>query len=645
MKKIERKDFLKLGGGAVLGGLSGWVFSGAPFLGFQWLAEWTQDQYVPVKGLEKYTQAVSDSCPWGCKVSVRMIGERAVKLESKDGVCPSCQNALQLTYHPERISTPLKRKGNKGDGNFVPVSWDEAIKEISGKMNSLISGGKANSIAAINKNESLNGQLMEKFIRSAGSNNVYYEPSLKSLTSSALGGYISYDFKNTDYVLSFGAKLVEGWDSPAEMQKTFTSWKTRGTKIVQADTVCSMTASLAAEWVPVKPGTEAVLAFGIANYLITGKRLNSTGEEFGKWSQIIINKFPLAKVAAYTGVSEDRIKQIGDEFSKAKNPVAVAGKGAYGISASSAEIIAVYCLNTLVKSKAASLMKNSAVSYTGEFAGIDSFIKNGNFEMLFLNNSDPVYKSVLGDDLKKKMEKAYVVSINPIMNDSANYADIILPSLSFLETATPENQVVINNFKESKDAKDIIISLSKAVDKTKNTFAFSNGIDSFKISGKESASGAKFSFNVEKIKNELDALDKKFAANADYPLFMIPVEAPLLGDGDGLAFPYVLKSIDPTVFYKEKLLVQINRETGKKYGLCENESIVIKSERGKLGKVYVHLTDTVAPDTVAIPLGFGHESYTKYGSGKGVNPKKIMAAEVDPLTGTADWWSTRVKIS
>ncbi len=645
MKKIERKDFLKLGGGAVLGGLSGWVFSGAPFMGFQWLAEWTQDQYVPVKGLEKYTQAVSDSCTSGCKVSVRMIGERAVQIESKEGVCPSCQNALQLMYHPERISTPLKRKGDKGDGKFVPVSWDEAIKDISAKMNSLITENKANSIAAINKNESLNGQLMEKFIKSAGSNNVYYEPSLKSLTSSALGGYLSYDFKNTDYVLSFGAKLVEGWGSSAEMQKIFTEWKTKGTKIVQADTVCSRTASLAAEWVPVKPGTETILAFGIANYLITGKRLNSSGEEFGRWSQLIINKFPLAKVATYTGVSEERIKKIGDDFAKAKNPVAVAGRGAYGVSSSSAEIIAVYCLNTLVKSRAATLMKNSAVTYTGEFAGLDSFIKNGNFSMLFLNNADPVYKSVLGEDLKKKMEKAFVVSINPIMNDSANYADYILPSLSFLEAVTPENKAAVGSFKESKDAKDVIISLSKAVDKTKNTFAFSNGIDSYKISGKESQSGARFTFNVEKIKSELDALDKKFAPNADYPLFMIPVEAPLVGDGDGLAFPYVLKSIDPTVFNLEKLYVQINRETGKKYGLCEKESIVITSARGKLRKVYVHLTDTVAPDTVAIPLGFGHESYTKYGSEKGVNPKKIMAADVDPLTGTADWWSTRVKIS
>jgi anaerobic selenocysteine-containing dehydrogenase len=79
--------------------------------------------------------------------------------------------------------------------------------------------------------------------------------------------------------------------------------------------------------------------------------MTSTGADFAKWSQIIINKFPLSKVAALTGIAEDKIKKIANDFAQSKNPVAVAGKGAYGMSGSSAEIIAVYCLNTLVKSR------------------------------------------------------------------------------------------------------------------------------------------------------------------------------------------------------------------------------------------------------------------------------------------------------
>jgi predicted molibdopterin-dependent oxidoreductase YjgC len=177
----------------------------------------------------------------------------------------------------------------------------------------------------------------------------------------------------------------------------------------------------------------------MANYLITGKRMTSSGEEFAKWSQIIINKYPLSKVAQLTGISEDRIKKIADEFAASKNPVAVAGKGGYGVTASSAEIIAVYCLNTLVKSRAAALVKNSSVSYDAEFAGLDKFIKDGSFSILLLNDSNPVYKSVLGDDMKKKMEKAFVVAIAPLINDSQL---LLITSSRRFHISKPKLQVI-----------------------------------------------------------------------------------------------------------------------------------------------------------------------------------------------------------
>jgi anaerobic selenocysteine-containing dehydrogenase len=644
MKKINRKDFLKVGAGAAAGGVAGYVLSGAPFMAFQAIVEWTQDQYVPVGGIESYMQAVSDTCTSGCKVSVRKIGARSIKIESAEGVCTSCLNSLQLVYHPERIATPLKLTGKKGSGKYKAVSWDEALKDIATRMNALISGGEANSIAAINKNETLSGQMMEKFIRSAGSNNVYYESSLKSAESAVLGGYLKYDFAGTDYILSFGSRLLEGWGDPVQMKKYFLNWKAKGTKLVQADTVCTRTASLADEWVPVKPGTEAILAYGIAYHLITAKKQSSSGADFTKWSQMIINKYPLPKVAALTGIKEEQIIKIAEDFNKAKRPVAVAGKGGTGAIASSAEIIAVHCLNTLVKTNAVSVVKNSAVSYKSDFSGIDSLAKNGNFKMLILNDSNPVYKSVLGDDLKKKMEKSFVVSINTIKNDSSEYADYILPALTFLETGTPGNKPVNGAWKEAIDPKDIIIKLSKMINKTAGAFPAS-AIDAHRGAGSEIAAGAGFSFYFDKTKSEIEGFEKKVSKNSEFPLTMIPIEMALVGDGDGMAFPYVLKNIDWHTFSAGKLWVQMNRETAKKEGISEGETITIASARGKLGKVKVHLSDVVAPDTVAIPLGFGHESYTEYGNDKGVNPKKIMTAEVDPVTGTADFWSTRVKIS
>ena len=269
MKKIERKDFLKISGGVLAGGLTGWVFSGAPFLGFQMSVEWTQDQHVPPKGLEKFVSSVNDACPYGCNVTVRKIGERALQLKSDKGLCPSCQISLQLLYHPERIKSPLKRVGAKGTGKFEPVSWEQALKEISSRLNSLLAEGKGNTIAAINKNESISSIMMDKFVTAAGGKNVYYEAGLKSLTAPVLNGYTDYDFNNTDYILSFGARLIEGWGDIPAIRKSYVDWKKKGVKFVHADTVSTKTASAADRWLPLKPGTEAVLAFGIANYLIT----------------------------------------------------------------------------------------------------------------------------------------------------------------------------------------------------------------------------------------------------------------------------------------------------------------------------------------------------------------------------------------
>ena len=190
MKKIERKDFLMMGGGAIVGGLSGYVFSGAPFLGLQWLAEWTQDQYVPAGGAEQYLKAMCTACHDKCEMSIRMIGDRAVKIETSNSGCPFSQNALQLLYHPERIDAPLKRTGKKGTvraSAFDKVTWEEAISDIAKKMNKMIGDKKGNLIAGISKEDNLAGALLNRLVKASGSASAFFEPSLGTLSQAAPG--------------------------------------------------------------------------------------------------------------------------------------------------------------------------------------------------------------------------------------------------------------------------------------------------------------------------------------------------------------------------------------------------------------------------------------------------------------------------
>lgn len=644
-----------IGGGAAVGALTGYVFSGAPFLGLQWLVEWTQDQYVPAGGKEAYLSTICSACREKCEMSIRMIGDRAVKIESSNSGCPFSQNALQLLYHSERIDAPLKRTGSKGTvkaSAFEKVSWEEALTAVSKQMNKLIDAKKGHLIAGISKSDNLSAALLNRLIKSAGSASAYYEPSLSSLAQSALGGYVDYDFNNADFILSFGARLMEGWGTACAMNKALIEWKNKGAKLVQADAVCTRTASMADQWLPIKAGTEAILAMGIANCLKKKGRAAGGGE----W-MAVVDAYTPAKVAALTGLKAKQIEDVADAFARARNPIAVAGRGGAGVSSSSAELMAVHALNAMVGSRGAVLKKsqglgeptlsaNAAATLkdSKKFAGMDDFIKNGKFEMLFLNESDPAYKSAYGADLAKKMENAFVVGIMPLLNDSAMYADYIFPSLSFLETESAAGAAPVKPYEKSIHAGDAIIKLAQKVNDAKGNFPWNGYVDLVKTYGGAAGAG-NANYDAKVLKSYLGSLEKTIKASEEFPLSLIPIELTFVGDGDGMAFPYVLKTMDSKTYSEGKLWVQINRDTADKHGVSEGERIDIESSRGEIGSVRAHLTDTVAPDTIAIPLGFGHKALTKYAKKKGVNPKEIMASDIDPLTGAANWWLTRVKIS
>jgi hypothetical protein len=53
----------------------------------------------------------------------------------------------------------------------------------------------------------------------------------------------------------------------------------------------------------------------------------------------------------------------------------------------------------------------------------------------------------------------------------------------------------------------------------------------------------------------------------------------------------------------------------------------------------------IAPDVIAMPVGQGHENFTRYASKRGANPIAILAAKTEPETGSLAWAATRVKVT
>src|SRR4029453_15819593 len=121
-------------------------------------------RFVPaediVPGVAVWKPGVCPLCQAGCGLTVRVMDAdadvwrngqggikkiaAAKKLEgapehpvNHGGLCARGQSAIQITYHPDRITQPLKRSDDRGQGKYDAISWDDAIAELVSKLDAL----------------------------------------------------------------------------------------------------------------------------------------------------------------------------------------------------------------------------------------------------------------------------------------------------------------------------------------------------------------------------------------------------------------------------------------------------------------------------------------------------------------------------
>jgi menaquinone reductase, molybdopterin-binding-like subunit len=90
--------------------------------------------------------------------------------------------------------------------------------------------------------------------------------------------------------------------------------------------------------------------------------------------------------------------------------------------------------------------------------------------------------------------------------------------------------------------------------------------------------------------------------------------------------------------------VEINPQTAERLQLAQGDLVDVTSSQGTV-RAPVMIFPGIAPDLVAMPVGQGHGTFTRYASGRGVNPIAILAPAIEAETGALAWAATRVKIA
>ena len=190
-------------------------------------------------------------------------------------------------YHPDRLKVPMKRVGKRGEGKFARISWDEAVDRVAGEM-SRVKEKYGNSAMFVPYGtggySQITGRqtaqrLMNLFGGSLGFYNSYSWAAIAAATPTVYGTSVTgnqrQDWLNSKYILMWSWNPAEARDG-TNSEYFIRMARERGARTVCVDPRMSPSAvSLADEWVPIRPGTDAAMMSAMVHVMITEKLLDA----------------------------------------------------------------------------------------------------------------------------------------------------------------------------------------------------------------------------------------------------------------------------------------------------------------------------------------------------------------------------------
>lgn len=268
-----------------------------------------------------------------CGMLAHVKDGKVIKLEgdpdfpqNEGALCPKGLSFARAMYHEDRLKYPLKRVGNRGEGKWERISWDEAMDTIASKIREALEQDGPNSIG-LSFCDGFRGNELAAFglMKAIGSPQICgtdahycFRPQANAdMTTFGDGNFITSEkcqggpeFENSKCIMTWGSNPIECHMTRA---KEIIKARKNGAKLIVVDPRFTNLASKADIWMQVKPSTDGALALGMINYAIEE---NLYDKEFVEkycygFDQLKerAREYPLKKVSEITWVPEETIRR------------------------------------------------------------------------------------------------------------------------------------------------------------------------------------------------------------------------------------------------------------------------------------------------------------------------------------------------
>jgi len=680
-KNISRRDFLKL---ATAGAATSAVLTGCgPASRYVTREPYMKMPEYTYNGLSTYYATTCRECAAACGLVVRTMQGRAIKVEGNaenpvnlGKTCARGQATLQGLYNPDRVENPTQQ--GRGKAAASQMDWDAAIQVVSDALKNndpseiaflmgmapdhlfdLVSDFAAAIGAGAPIRYGALGMFESRATLSKAAEELFGKPSMPY-----------FDIANSDLVLSFGANFLETWISPVSFTRDYAKMRRGNPRkrghFIQFESRMSQTASKADEWIPLRPGTEGLVALAIGKLVAEAK---------GSAIPASFDVVDPAMVAATADVPLEMLEHVAQLVVEAEHPLAVPGGAALGQTNGLAVAESVLALNAqfgnygLTGGVYVSPLAPMQDTYhrpasPEEMLNLIWKMKDGKVKVLFVHGVNPVFELPAHLGFVDAMGSVpQVISFATFPDETAVSSDYIFPDHHGLESWGYQRAVVssqpvlsgaqpvVSPFFNTRATADVLITAAQqaggqfadALPFTDEVAFLQNKLSALVGDPDGSFFGPEintFSAYFQQhggwwwndpalstpvassaLAKELDPGVAEFSGEGEF--FFVPFVSPTMGEA-GANKPWLQELPDPTTTVTWNTWVEMNPETGHELGIENDDIVEVVSEAGSV-KAAVYLYPAIRPDVIAMPFGQGHTAYGQFAAARGANPANILS--------------------